>query len=702
MVSPGGFKIGWVAIEGFKGFTTRQEIRLDGKHLFVLGPNGYGKSSVIEAIRWGLFGSLRRPNEVIANQTYTGPCRVEIGLDRSGQQLRLRRTLIRGASGGSDSDLTDAAGNPLSIRDVLPQFDSVPAGEGMHIVYTAQSAPLRRMPEDLLPFARTIYAYLGLSDIPLTLAALDRFLRDQEDAENEIGNEITAKRSEIEVEIGRHEQRRDAYIANPPWGEGSVPDIQATEARIRQFYREIEGSDMEMEADLRGLLEEAVEALTQANSQGTEELEARRQQLQSETETVVSLLSGVRTEYEAFQTTSQSCESAKSILHDTLHGQTIEDVANEFERAQEQIQQTNALHRLHEQAHSWLEDSEEGAGSACPVCQRPSDRLQVLSLLSQSLNNATSEEQEASQQLDTLREQVELVKEFQSTVERLEERLSEARKTLDQMCQDAEPMLGRLISFEQIVPDLTDFNNELEESLRAVQTEVEERESVQGARQRQFDSLQDEVHYHNTLTRLRVLQSDLKEIERVEIRLSDLTTFGTGVRGVRDHVEIVLTEKLRQAAPEISEAMTKAFRALTDHPVYDRLYIDDAQLPQLHMLVASTGDSFPGLVPSEVLNGQAINALELVPYFAFSDLDTFPFEVHLLLLDDPTQSFDPQHIEILLERLAELGKRVQLVVASHEMDHFVRLIPKSFDNTVAMSLIVQGFARQSGPVLTHG
>ena len=131
--------------------------------------------------------------------------------------------------------------------------------------------------------------------------------------------------------------------------------------------------------------------------------------------------------------------------------------------------------------------------------------------------------------------------------------------------------------------------------------------------------------------------NDLREIERVEIRLSDLTTFGTGVRGVRDQVEIVLTEKLRQAAPEISEAMTKAFRALTDHPVYDSLYIDEAQLPQLHMLVASTGDSFPGLVPSEVLNGQAINALELVPYFAFSDLDTFPFEVHLLLLDDPSR-----------------------------------------------------------------
>jgi len=47
-----GFILQTVAIEGFKGFTNRQSIDMDGKHLFLLGRNGNGKSSILEAIRW--------------------------------------------------------------------------------------------------------------------------------------------------------------------------------------------------------------------------------------------------------------------------------------------------------------------------------------------------------------------------------------------------------------------------------------------------------------------------------------------------------------------------------------------------------------------------------------------------------------------------------------------------------------------------
>lgn len=53
-----GFSVESIAIEGFKGFTTRQEINFEGRHVFLLGQNGNGKSSIIEAVRWGLFGSV--------------------------------------------------------------------------------------------------------------------------------------------------------------------------------------------------------------------------------------------------------------------------------------------------------------------------------------------------------------------------------------------------------------------------------------------------------------------------------------------------------------------------------------------------------------------------------------------------------------------------------------------------------------------
>ena len=173
---PGGFRIQTVSIEGFKGFTTRKEIDLEGRHAFLLGQNGNGKSSIVEAIRWGLFGSTGRPNEIVENQGYAGDCRVVITLTRGGKQWRLQRRLIRGASGGSDAELTDEHGTERSIREVMPQLDSVDAGEGTHIIFAPQAAPLRRQPDDLSSFERTVLAHLGLTHPRGLLSQLNGFL----------------------------------------------------------------------------------------------------------------------------------------------------------------------------------------------------------------------------------------------------------------------------------------------------------------------------------------------------------------------------------------------------------------------------------------------------------------------------------------------------------------------------------------------
>jgi chromosome segregation ATPase len=93
-----GFKLQQAKIEGFKGFTGGKTVPINGKHMFILGPNNYGKSSIVEAIRWGLFGSTRRPGEVVANQSYSGDCRVELQMEQAAQEWTLKRRLVTGTS----------------------------------------------------------------------------------------------------------------------------------------------------------------------------------------------------------------------------------------------------------------------------------------------------------------------------------------------------------------------------------------------------------------------------------------------------------------------------------------------------------------------------------------------------------------------------------------------------------------------------
>ena len=91
--------------------------------------------------------------------------------------------------------------------------------------------------------------------------------------------------------------------------------------------------------------------------------------------------------------------------------------------------------------------------------------------------------------------------------------------------------------------------------------------------------------------------------------------------------------------------------------------------------------------------------MELVPYFAFGQAEGVSSEVHLVLLDDPTRAFDEEHIEILVERLAELGKHVQIVVASQETMRFRTLLPRYFQAGEYVIVEPSEWSYYTGPTL---
>lgn len=116
--------------------------------------------------------------------------------------------------------------------------------------------------------------------------------------------------------------------------------------------------------------------------------------------------------------------------------------------------------------------------------------------------------------------------------------------------------------------------------------------------------------------------------------------------------------------------------------------------------VKVTSDRTPGVFfePVEVLNGQAFSALNLVPYFVFSQFQADALESDCLLIDDPSQSFDTSRIELLLQELANAASHAQVMVASHEEDRFEPTIPKTFPPGSYRVLRVTAFTPEKGPI----
>ena len=211
------FRIESVSIEGFKAFTTQQIFRFEGRNIFLFGANGSGKTSIVEAIRWCLFGLASRPGEIVKNQFYPGPCIVQIALQAPDGLWTMQRRL-RPSGGESDRDIRDPSGSEQNLEDVFPQLSRIGPREGTHVIYAAQQPSSRRPEADITDFSYVVYRYLGLEEVPRlsdVLLALSKDWKTQEeeicDAVEELGDSFSQRIADVDESLAR-------ITSNPPWG----------------------------------------------------------------------------------------------------------------------------------------------------------------------------------------------------------------------------------------------------------------------------------------------------------------------------------------------------------------------------------------------------------------------------------------------------------------------------------------------------
>ncbi len=699
-----GFKIQRVRVEGFKGFTTGQAITVDGKHVFVLGPNGFGKSSLVEAIRWGLFGSTRRPGETVANQDYTGSCRVDLVLKRGDGDWTLKRTLIRGVSGGSDADILDNLGQSHGIKEVLPRLQSLPAGEGMHIVYAAQNAPLRRPADDLSPFEKTIYSYLGLADVRVTISRLNDFLETHVLRENTLAKDIDEKRSYLESELGRATDQRQRFIENRPWPGDHVPIQEETATRIGTFIKGLSlGAYSETVSPTPGifsLIDEAESVFNRVSDISGSAIQARIAEVQKQIGAAALLSSELANREAKLATAQQEIALLKERLVAALSGTTLESLAKSVEAFDKDVEDKALLLDLQHRARIWTERHiKEPEEQYCPICRREHELRALLQSLADRVARESAERKAIVAKRDNLKTQYQETMRLVKQVEELDASCSSFLRELCDTTDKIRSFLDSDLQNEDIASALHAYLTASESDRVNLQSKLRETGELKQAWKRELENLQDEVRFHKVQQQLISLHQRMRDLEAVRDSLKTLVLFGDSVRQLRDNLERALNETLKVALPSINEKLSEAFIGLTEHPVYSRVLIAEGRLPKLELRVATDNNRLAGWEPSAVLNGQALNALELVPYFAFSELTDVPLEVYLLLLDDPTQSFDGHHIDILVGKLAELGRRVQLIVASHEIGYFQNLLSKHFDRDEYIVARVTGFLPRNGPTL---
>lgn len=707
MAADGRFRLREIEIEGFKGFTKSQTIPLNGRHLFVVGRNALGKSSVIEAIRWNLFGSSSRPGEIVLNQWYTGTCRVKAGLETGTRLVRLNRSLTRGTGGKSVAELTDSSGAVLSITDTLPQLASVDAGEGMHVVYSAQFAALHRAAKDLKPFARTLYSYLGLSDVPVLLEELKEFISTHEEVEKGLGQDLAAARSAVESALADVSDQITRVVANAPWGSSRVPTPSETYDRIAKFNQELAGTLSDYQPPSVGpnpeaLLAETEGLVARATQSKLGDLETERNKATSVLQNRQDAAAQVNSLLTQLEQNRQAQVREAGVRESILSGETQESIAEQTASLTRAATESALGLEIRRKGVEWYGiQSDAGAQPRCPICGTNTPHEEIVAQLKKTIAASSQTDRNLVERKIALAARLQRLKEVDGRLAELQRLRATLEEDLERHRGQVEKWIGKPQPVESLAATLARIVEKRTAALLQLEGRVADVGSSNAAIRQRLQNLHEEVRFHRFQDQERVLKARREQADRAQEALADFESFGESVRKIRAALESALVAQLKTHIPAVDDRLSSAFQALTSHPVFDRVMIQEDNLLELQLRVASSDDPKNHLPPEDVLNGQALSALELVPYFAFSELIDAPIEVHLLLLDDPTQAFDPEHIETLIAKLAGLGKRVQLIVATHEAEKFEQFVSKAFDTGSYAVVRFQAFDKMAGPSFVH-
>ena len=680
------FRIDSVSIEGFKVFTVPRKFDFEGRNVFLFGSNGLGKTSIVEAIRWCLFGLASRQGEIVKNQFYSGNCIVQIAL-RAPDGIWTMQRRLRASGGESDLTVRDPSGAERNLEEVFPQLSRIGPREGTHVIYAAQQPSNRRPEADITDFGYVVYRYLGLEEIPRLADVLSELSENWTVQETEICRDVEELGDLFSERISEVDKELNRITSSPPWGDTTTPTNEHTREKVEQLISDAADLGASCSKDeLDGLppQEKVYEVETAIRAFFKEEqmdVSQRLQELSNRYEDAELTLKDADSASRQIEEISPTVQSLREKLETTLAGSTLDELENSLQQTEGGFVAAQSRMDAVRASLKYLDLVGDGSGQdLCPTCDtgfQPGELVLVLQTLSSCGDNET---EELLRRRDALREQILACKQSSAQTEACEAQIASQQKELTTKLEYGEGAFG--LSFPVTLASLRDYFESVRKSYRELIHWSESRTEALKVWDTRMENLSREVMFHRLRSRKSRFQN-LRNVRYTDLHdsLRDLSDLRNIADETRRLLNTHLRERLQEDLPPVGEEMTEVYLRLTGNPTFDSISIRQGEAPNgsltLELRLSSTLGSGSWSVGQGILNGQALNAIQLVPYFVFSRYQDSPL-LDLLLLDDPTQAFDTSKIKLLLEELSKATSHATLFIATHEEDRFLPLLKDYF------------------------
>ncbi len=708
-------------VEGFRGVNSPLRLDFDAAATLLLGDNGTGKSSLLGAIEWCLFGDVAflafleskgKKDELVNVFTSDRACKVRVVLENEdgpfvverGKELGTAKAKLVLSLDGQEFHGDEA-------KAMLTDHLGLTFEDFYRAVYLPQQ-PIRGLltdkPADRDEAMDRLFGLETLRNIAgaLSVRSVESKIRDLSAQKESLEHEVYGARRQIEADYREGLQRAqkmglDASAISPDY----VSSI------MKEVLGGLEGLADEYDLPPHGLtVPETVQEKERILERLRDYLQsARRTKLPTgDLDSIVSALTALKTLREEIPDAQQEIRVSEGAISRQLSGigdeESIEGELKKIEERlaqnEQKIEETLAAEDELEQDRSALsahvrvaEDGLEYLRTVetdrCPVCDQVIERQNVIVHLEEVLDRL---EKDALRGIDA---QVKVLRkdrnraqseneaqrrrkeELRSATEDLEHRraaLSKAQERYERLLQDAENLAGQRIPSEEVLDVLSSLISEYErkqDRLAKLQDSREELIQLIDESIRRARAALEVVQKKGKFERVEVMyQAEREETDRLEGRIAALNGLAESLTLIEEAIVEVQQSLADEAVRLSAQDIDDFYRTLCNHPYYLQLRIEArprkaaGRIRNSYQIRAlNPSDGLSTLAATRLSTGQ-MNCVALAVYLALAKVQSH--SLNFLLLDDPSQSLDSSHKAALADLLNTVCQDRRVVVATQD------------------------------------
>lgn len=675
-------RIAGITITGFGGVSGEVAIDLDADVVIVVGANGYGKTTICNAISWAISG--RSPSAQGPRNLYSksGTTMVELRTDFNGADVLITRSLEN-----PDETNPKKLRAPLRVRTADAAFRGADAEVWLrqHLAGTDSREEFDALAQS---FVDSIY---------LRQESLREFLTGREDTErfDAVASMVGAGRlREFADELQSHKRAWVRAVNQSDSAlEGDRAKLEDLSTSLSVIEAEISRANAGEATSRWQVWRNAIVALGIEGTEGAGDWERSEQNLSS-------LRGSLNRERSAIEQNEASMLSAQAELRvplpDIPGDEALAALSDEVTRLSEQKDtldsEVQALRATVEQADSVLRQAgslrEDLANMAtillrhvadnCAACGQEVDQHEYRARLERLANETDDTALRASADLERTR--LEAAEQQSSEVSLQLSTVGDRHRALQE--QRASALAARNHRKNRLSEVFASFPDsgpseiiELADGLDRITLELERitARKAQVAQAldsgRQFDAVASLDSSRMRRDRIAAESNELREalaLKEQDVAARQRTNEVATVLldAIKSDAENFVSDRLTQLKP----LLRQFYAAIDPHPTFRSVEIATRQFGGKHRLTPVLRDEDVQVAvtePGETLSTSQANALAVSLFLSFN-LGFAPTDVKSLILDDPLQNLDDVHLLGLVDLLRKILPHRQLIVTTHD------------------------------------